>query len=465
MQWREQLISADMSRVALVAPQNRLRRVLVEVADAGVFEPDPVTEPSKGAVAAAARRLTAAESAHPRLSVDPLGTPDLTSDHDIDVIVGEAVLERHRDGARTTERSAILPGWIQTTDVAALRKRLAPFGGAITTLQMPPGVAPPTAASERGPSASVRPLVDTYATVPYRDIDPSLLAAAIYMIMFGMMFGDVGHGLALAMAGLAARKPLFAWLQGAHEYWVFLFGAGVAAIGFGFLYGEAFGPTGLVPTLWLEPLEEAQTLLLAGLAVGCLLMGVTFIVAIVNRWREAGLSGALYSSAGIGGALLFAGGGVVVGGITTTAAWLVPTGIAIAAAGFILTFIGLFVAAGRGAAGFGQAVIEMFDTVLRLGSNIVSFTRLAAFGLTHAVITGVVWDGTTSLWGRSGLLASVAAVALFLVGNIVAFALGVLVAAIQAMRLEYYELFSRLFVSEGRPFQPWHIPTQASETP
>ena len=92
------------------------------------------------------------------------------------MIVGEASLERHRDGARSTELAAILPGWTQAADIAPLRKRLEPFGGAITLLQDPPGVPPPTAASKHGPSASVRPLVDTYATVPYRDIDPSLFA-------------------------------------------------------------------------------------------------------------------------------------------------------------------------------------------------------------------------------------------------------------------------------------------------
>ncbi len=158
-------------------------------------------------------------------------------------------------------------------------------------------------------------------------------------------------------------------------------------------------------------------------------------------------------------------GGVAVAGAATGASWLVPTGIAVTTVGFVLTFVGLFVAAGQGPSGFGQAVIEMFDTVLRLASNLVSFTRLAAFGLTHAVITGVVWDGTSGLWSRSGLFSTTAAVALFVVGNIVAFTLGVLVAAIQAMRLEYYELFSRLFTSEGRPFKPWHIPTQLSESP
>lgn len=47
---------------------------------------------------------------------------------------------------------------------------------------------------------------------------------------------------------------------------------------------------------------------------------------------------------------------------------------------------------------------------------------------------------------------------IFLFGNALAFALEALVAGVQALRLEFYELFSRLFESEGRPFRPWHLP-------
>jgi V/A-type H+-transporting ATPase subunit I len=60
---------------------------------------------------------------------------------------------------------------------------------------------------------------------------------------------------------------------------------------------------------------------------------------------------------------------------------------------------------------------------------------------------------------------TVVAVVLFVGGNVLAFALGALVAAIQALRLEYYELFSRLFATSGRPFTPWHLdisPREAS---
>ena len=101
--------------------------------------------------------------------------------------------------------------------------------------------------------------------------------------------------------------------------------------------------------------------------------------------------------------------------------------------------------------------------MVRLGSNVVSFTRLAAFGLTHAALGLLVWEGTRALWHRGGLL-SVAALVVFAAGTILAFSLEALVAAIQALRLEYYELFSRVFVAQGVPFRPWHVPVASVRT-
>ena len=55
--------------------------------------------------------------------------------------------------------------------------------------------------------------------------------------------------------------------------------------------------------------------------------------------------------------------------------------------------------------------------------------------------------------------------ALFVVGNALTFTLQAVVAGVQALRLEYYELFSRVFVSEGRPFRPWFVPTTSERAP
>jgi V/A-type H+-transporting ATPase subunit I len=98
----------------------------------------------------------------------------------------------------------------------------------------------------------------------------------------------------------------------------------------------------------------------------------------------------------------------------------------------------------------------LFDLVLRTGANLVSFARLAAFGLTHAALGALVWSATAGLWAHGGV-AVVAAVAVFLLGNALTFGLEALVAGVQALRLEYYELFSRVFEQEGRPFRPWAV--------
>jgi V/A-type H+-transporting ATPase subunit I len=137
---------------------------------------------------------------------------------------------------------------------------------------------------------------------------------------------------------------------------------------------------------------------------------------------------------------------------------LVPIGAAVWATGLALAFVGLFYGAGFGAAGAVQAFVELLDTVLQVGANLLSFARLAAFGLAHAALAGLVWQATQDL-ARGGPLDWVWAVVVFVLGNAVAFTLEALVAAVQALRLEYYELFSRVFQSEGRPFRPWHIPT------
>ena len=108
-------------------------------------------------------------------------------------------------------------------------------------------------------------------------------------------------------------------------------------------------------------------------------------------------------------------------------------------------------------AGGVQAAVQLFDAVVRTGANLVSFARLAAFGLVHAALGALAWQGTTALAGLGGVAGAGAATAVFLLGNAVAFSLEALVAAVQALRLEFYELFSRVFEVEGRPFRPWHL--------
>jgi V/A-type H+-transporting ATPase subunit I len=307
-------------------------------------------------------------------------------------------------------------------------------------------------------------VIDLYGTVPYPDVDPTLPAALAYVLMFGMMFGDVGHGAILLVAALVLRYGRVRRFAALRPAWPFVAGAGLAGCFFGALYGEFFGPTGVIPVVWLAPLAEPARLVAAAIAVGAALLAAAYVVAIVNRWREGGPRLALYAFGGIAGALVFLGLSGVALGLVLSVSPLVIAGTALVPAGLALAGIGYFTASGGGAAGVLQAAVEVVDALVRTGTNLVSFARLAAFGLTHAALGWLVWQGTTALAGSGGL-GLVAAVLVFLVGNAVTFLLEGVVAAIQALRLEFYELFSRVFALEGRPFRPWHLPIAPDEPP
>ncbi len=474
MPWRDAFEPTPMTRVAVVAPGERLRTVLVAVADAGLIELERLDGRPEGPVAETLERVRrenlasaptgeAPDTARLGLAQPDLG--DLEGSGRLAELVGEAELERYRAMATRRGDIAALAGWSPTASLPALATRLAPFGGAVVSLPAPRGATPPTLVDRRGVTGAFQPLVDTYATLPYADVNPAAFAGFAYVVMFGMMFGDVGHGVLLAAAGLllATGRPVA--LARFRRLAPFVIGAGAASALFGLAFGELFGPTHVVPTLWIAPLDDPTTLLAVAVAAGAGLITISYVLGTVNRWRESGASGALVSTSGIAGTLVYLGFATIGLGWYFHTVEAIGAGIAIVVVGLALAYIGSRAKAARRLGGVMQAAVEVFDTVLRIGTNTVSFARLAAFGLTHAALCGVVWSATTGLWHRGPALWW-AAIIIFLVGNAAAFALEGLVAGIQALRLEYYELFSRVFVTEGRPFRPWHIPTlPAKETP
>lgn len=462
MRWRDALSPTPMTRVALVAPRSSLRQVLVKVADAGAVEFERTIAPGDAAVGEAARRLQRSGAAPAPARLSAAG-PDLDrwerADR-TDLLAGEAQLAEYTAEAVSRGDVAALLGWTPSERVPALAAQLTDIGGAVAPLPSPRGVEQPTAPSPGALRSGFAPLVSTYTTVPYADVDPTLLAGLAYVVMFGAMFGDVGHGALLLAGGLAVRRAWPKRLAMLQPYWRFVAGAGLFSMVFGLLYGECFGPTGLVPTVWLAPMEHPVTLLLAGVGFGAVLLAGAYALGTVNRVREGGWPVAVTAPSGLAGSALFLAAGLAVAAWYWSSGWLAVIAGALALAGLVSAFAGLLFAAGGGASGALQAVIETFDVVIRLGSNAVSFARLAAFGLTHAVLAGIVWAATAGLW-RHGAAGMLAAVAVFAVGNALAFSLEALVAGVQALRLEYYELFSRVFQAQGRPFRPWHVPTDA----
>ena len=465
MPWPEAMAPVRMERIALLAPSDTLRDALVRVADAGVVQFDDAGARDDSAASEAAQRLQQIGSIDttPVLSAVAQDLDALERAGRADLLAGEAQLDERTTAAVHRDGVAALTGWCPAPELDALGVRLGSVAAAVVPLPRPPGVDPPTLLGGSEPlGRSFAPLVRTFGTVPYRDIDPTIPAGIAYVVMFGMMFGDAGHGALLIAIALLLRSGRIRRFAGLRHLWLFVAGAGIAATAFGALYGEFFGPTGVLPVLWLAPLDDPVRLLAVAVAVGAVFLAVSYAMGIVNRWREGGARLALYAPSGIAGATLFLGAAVAIAGFLRPMSWLVIAGAVSAFAGLALATLGLFAESGGGPTGVAQTGVGAFDLLVRLGSNLVSFARLAAFGMTHAALGWVVWQATVALTGL-GTLGIVAAVIVFVVGNVITFALEALVAGVQALRLEFYELFSRVFVGEGNPFHPWRIPTCTPE--
>jgi V/A-type H+-transporting ATPase subunit I len=108
------------------------------------------------------------------------------------------------------------------------------------------------------------------------EADPTPLLAVVVPLMFGYMFGDVGQGLVLATAGW--------WYRRRFPIARLLMVGGVSAALFGLLFGGIFSLHGVIPALWLHPLDAPLTVLLAPLIGGAVLLTVGLALDALAAW-------------------------------------------------------------------------------------------------------------------------------------------------------------------------------------
>jgi len=465
MELAERAFPVRMQRVAVVALAGSLREVLVALAQSGTVDLAGPLGSGEGPALEALRRVEsgrgAARRATPALTRERPDVAALERRAARELLAGEVELERRGASALRHGEFALLVGWAPEPALAQLEVRLDGLGASLVRLGTPRGRQPPTLLAPAKAAEPFRPLLSTYGAVPYRDLDPTPFVALTYCLMFGMMFGDVGDGLVIVLGALALRRARHPRLAALRPVWPMIAALGAAAVVFGALYGELFGPTKLLPALWLAPVAAPTRLLAVAIVAGGWLLAAAYVIGIVNRWREGGALGALTAASGVPGLMLLGAGGLAALGAAVHEGPLQTLGLVFAAIALAGLAFGLWAQAGNGATGVLEVLIGLLDAVVRLLSNVFSFARLAAFGLMHAAIGQVALHAAGSLTGTPG--GDLAAAVLFCLAWAAAFALEGLVAAVQALRLEYYELFSRLFTGEGRPFRPWSLPLMSTE--
>jgi V/A-type H+-transporting ATPase subunit I len=344
-------------------------------------------------------------------------------------------LTRNASELRGSGRLVWITGWTNDLGGTVLRKALDQVGVryALRISDAPVGAEPPMLL---GNPYWVR-IFEMFARllgVPARhEADPSLIVATLAPLMFGFMFGDVGQGLVLLAVGLIfGRRVTFLKI---------LVPGGLAAMGFGLLFGSVFCREDIIPALWIRPLVEPVALLIAALSIGVAVLSIGMALdAAQEYWRGAARRW-WQSKAGLSVAYF----GLILSPIWAESLILVALG----AVWYILGSA-MFAQEGRLSVGLRGAA-EFVEQCLRLLVNTVSFARIGAFALAHSALSAVV----VSFAQASGPVAYGLALAF---GNLFIVAVEGLVVSVQATRLMLFEFFVRFFTAKGRDFDPLSSP-------
>lgn len=261
------------------------------------------------------------------------------------------------------------------------------------------------------------------------EADPSVLVALLAPLLFGFMFGDVGQGAVVAVAGWLLRKRV--------PVLVLLVPGGASAMVFGLLFGSVFAREDLIAAWWLHPLEQPVTLLAAAIAMGAaILVAGLALAALQAHWRRAGRVWWARDA------------GLVLAYVALLAAVAVPGALWIALAGAVWYVAGAARTAEHGATGAALAGIAQFvEHLLQLVVNTVSFARVGAFALAHAGLSAAVVALADAAGGAGYWVVLV-------IGNLLIVALEGLVVGIQTTRLVMFEFFVRFMKGTGRAFRP-----------
>jgi V/A-type H+-transporting ATPase subunit I len=216
-----------------------------------------------------------------------------------------------------------------------------------------------------------------------------------------------------------------------------LIAGGIAAMGFGTLFGSVFAREGILPALWLQPLEKPLKLLEVSLAGGgvVILIGLA-LDALESYWRGEALR---WWATRAGLVLSYLA--VIACVLDPRAEWLIPAGL--------LWYCGGEVAfAKHPAQRLGGSIGEAIQTLLQLLVNTLSFVRVGAFALAHAGLAAAInalCAGIQTRW---------LAILGLLFGNAVLIVIEGLVVGIQTTRLVLFEFFIRFLRGDGRALKP-----------
>ena len=324
-------------------------------------------------------------------------------------------------------------------------------------------------------------LVDNYGTPEYGSINPTPFTAVAYMLMFMLMFADLGQGFVLLLIGIIGglyykKHPLAKDGLISRYLCNLLLYLGPASMAGGLVFGSCFGYS-IFPALWFNyhavvnghvstgAIQNIYDILGITIWFGVGVISVGLILNWINLFRKKRYIELVCSRNGLVGGMFFAFGvwfgyGFVKSGYKVFPQSVLTLPIIIIGVAIIILQTPLEYIHHRKHGGkkksvpslvmdtFMELLVEALEIFSGFLSNTLSFMRVAGLGIAHVSLMTAFAD-MSNLTGNI-----IAKILIMIAGNILVIALEGLSAGIQSLRLNYYEFFTKYFTGRGIAFEP-----------
>lgn len=345
-----------------------------------------------------------------------------------------------------------LSGWVPDSKIDEFTDFSDKYEDTTVTVKKDTNQSPPTKLKNNKLFRPFEFLVNMYGAPNYNEIDPTPFFAISYMLLYGMMFGDLGQGLVFVLLSFLVDKKN-------KTFGALLRRIGFSACFFGIMYGSIFGIETLIPALLIKPFDNIMKVLIASVAFGIGLLVIAYFMGIYNKLvKQKNIEEGIFGKEGIAGLMMLTSFVLLILNIVNVS----PIPKAVGIVMLILSIVMIVFSKPIGAKiekrdhtyestafdYYVESSFSIIEALLSVFSNLVSFTRVGAFAINHVGLY-MAFEVMSEIAGGGikGLI-------ILILGNILIIGLEGMIVFIQGLRLEFYEMFSKYYQGNGRKFRP-----------
>lgn len=291
-------------------------------------------------------------------------------------------------------------------------------------------------------------IVDMYAPLKYKEIDPTIFVAITLPFFFGFNLTDAFYGIFLSLIGYILYRGIGKTNKTLRSFSAIFIMCGIWAIILGLLTGGLLGdfiprflgmdlPT-VIPAI--DAFKQPQNILIIAISIGVIYTNIGFIVGMINNWKYGNKKEAINSQI----------------------VWFIlEASIVLIALGFIMPSVGMM---GMALGGvllaislillvWGGGLYGLMDIFSFMG-DVLSYARILALCLATGGIAMTV-NILAQMIGGTPYIGIILMIFVFIFGHIVNFMFQVLGGFINGLRLNYVEFFAQFFMGGKNNFNPF----------